>query len=145
MTLIDRSIHIQADAESIMSYGLDSKFLADWFEGVSEQIPGDQWPHVGSTATNVYSAAGLRLENKLTVTEYSPGSALNFDLSGMISGTFRWIYTENEQDTQVRAILNYELAGGAIGKIANKVLFERATTANMEKSLENLKHFCENN
>lgn len=139
MTIIDRSVIINADAQTIWNLAIDSSRISEWFEGLDEQIVDENWPAVGTTGTNVYSAAGMRLENKLKITEYEEAHIITLELSGMLNGKFTWTYTENNGQTTVQAYLDYELAGGVIGKLANKLMFERTNESNLEKTLQNLK------
>jgi ligand-binding SRPBCC domain-containing protein len=71
------------------------------------------------------------------------GHHIAYQMSGMMVGTQEWSYTPEGGQTRLTALVEYEMPGGALGKIADKLVVERMNTRNLEKSLENLKALVE--
>ncbi len=96
-------------------------------------------PRVGGKMRQVYTAAGARMEMTLTISEYEPGSVIAFEMEGMVTGTYRWDYLAEGDGVRLQGTVDYEMAGGALGKIADKLIVERMNITQMEKSLQTLK------
>ena len=61
----------------------------------------------------------------------------------MITGTNRWDMAQEGNGTKVTLTIDYEMAGGGLGKIADKLIVERMNDKNAATSLENLKAIVE--
>lgn len=61
----------------------------------------------------------------------------------MVSGTNRWDLAQEGAGTKVTLTIDYEMAGGGLGKIADKLVVERMNDKNAAASLENLKSAVE--
>lgn len=139
MTHVERDIFVNAPPEEIAAYAMNPNNTPEWYEGVVEVNPDYETPVVGGKNNQVYTAAGNRMEMTLTVIEYEPNRVIAFEMDGMVSGTLRWIYTPQYGGTHVQAVIDYEMSGGLLGKIADKLVVERMNVSQLEKSLENLK------
>jgi carbon monoxide dehydrogenase subunit G len=64
-------------------------------------------------------------------------------MAGMITGTNQWETVQEGSGTRVTVTINYEMAGGGLGKIADKLIVERMNDKNTATSLENLKAIVE--
>ena len=64
-------------------------------------------------------------------------------MEGMITGTNHWVYKPEGEGTMIKAIFDYEMPGGVLGKLADKMVVERMNIENLEKSLNNLKKLAE--
>jgi len=91
----------------------------------------------------VYKVAGATFTIQQIVTRYSPGKRSEYELQGMISGTYAETI-ESEGDTK-RCILDfdYEIPGGGFGRIVDKLVNERMNASQLEQRLENLKALAE--
>lgn len=139
MAHVERSIFIEAAPEDVLGYAENPTNLPDWYDGVVEVHADYETPVGGGTFQQVYTAAGQRMEMTLTVTAYEPGQMIAFAMDGMITGTYRWQHIAENGGDHVTATLDYEMSGGLLGKIADKMVVERMNVTQMEKSLENLK------
>ena len=97
----------------------------------------------GTKAQLTYKAAGVTFKTTLTSLEYKPGEHSLFKLEGMIAGTNRWTYAAEEEGTRLTVEFDYEMPGGSLGKIADRLVVERMNDKNAETSLSNLKALFE--
>jgi uncharacterized membrane protein len=77
------------------------------------------------------------------VTEYNRGHVLAFRMEGMISGNSRYTLTREGGGTRMTARYEYEIPGGGLGKVIDKLVIERMNTQNLEESLNNLRSILE--
>jgi carbon monoxide dehydrogenase subunit G len=143
MAKVERSIFINASPESIDAITADGTRLTEWYAGVEKVEPDATFPELGGTMKTTYKSAGITFELTQTVVERVPGQTATYKMEGMITGTNHWVYTPEGEGTQVTATFDYEMPGGALGKVADKLVVEKMNTENLEKSLEGLKKLAE--
>ena len=143
MTTVECSIVINAPPAAIDAIALDGAHLPQWYVGVEQATPDDLYPEVGSRIALVYRAVEGTFHLALTVQELAHGHHIAYQMSGMIIGTQEWHYAPEAGQTRLTALIDYNLPSGALGKIADKLVFERMNARNLEKSLENLKALVE--
>jgi uncharacterized membrane protein len=143
MARVERSIFINAPIEDIDAIALDGSRLPEWYEGVEETRPDATYPEVGGELVLVYKAAGLSFNITLTVLELVRGEHITYRMEGMMTGTQHWTHTPEDGGTRTAAVIEYEMPGGGLGKLADKLVVERMNASNLEKSLENLKALVE--
>lgn len=144
MTTIKKSILINAPVEQVEALLNDPQRLPEWYPGVTTVAPSPGYPvEVGSTCKITYKAGGMTMESKFTTTESVPQSKRAFQMEGMITGTNRWDLSPEGSGTNVTVTIDYEMAGGGLGKIADKLIVERMNDKNAATSLENLKSMVE--
>jgi hypothetical protein len=90
-----------------------------------------------------YKSGGVKFDINQTVLERIEGQSSKFQMEGMITGTNQWVYQPEGEGTLVKATFEYEMPGGVLGKLADKMVVERMNVENLEKSLENLKKLAE--
>lgn len=143
MTTVERSIYIDAPVDVSFNTGIDAGHWLDWYAGMQSVQADDVYPAVGGRVEVSNKSAGVTLDMTLTVTDYIPGQMIAYRMDGMITGMMQWDYQPDGSGTQLTAIFDYEMPGGALGQIADRLVVERANTANLEASLENLKGLIE--
>lgn len=144
MTTIKKSILINAPLEQLEAVLTDTRRLPEWYPGVSAVDPSPGYPvEVGSTCKITYKAGGVTMDSKFTTIECIPQAKLIFQMDGMITGTNQWETSQEGSGTRVTVTINYEMAGGGLGKIADKLIVERMNDKNAATSLENLKGILE--
>jgi coenzyme Q-binding protein COQ10 len=143
MAKVERSILINAPTETIDQIALDASRLPEWYVGVEDTKPDDLYPEVDGRVLLVYKAAGVTFNLALTVQELVRGDHISYQMTGMMIGTQEWGYTPEGSRTRLTALVEYEMPGGALGKIADKLVVERMNAKNLEQSLENLKALVE--
>jgi uncharacterized membrane protein len=143
MTTVERSIYIDAPPDVSFDVGHDAGHWLDWYAGMQSVQPDNVYPAVGSRVDIANKTAGLTLNMTLTVADYVPGQTIAYQVEGMVTGTIQWDYQPDGDGTLVTAHFDYEMPGGALGQIADRLVVERANAANLEASLENLKGLIE--
>ncbi len=143
MTVLERTIFIQAPWDTVDSVALDPWRLPEWYAGVHEVQPDGVFPEPGGAVKMAYKAAGVSFDVTMTTLELVRGQYVLYQLAGMITGTTRWSHTPEGNGTWLTARFEYEVPGGGLGKVIDRLLLERMNAENLEKSLENLKALVE--
>jgi carbon monoxide dehydrogenase subunit G len=144
MTTIKKSNLINASIEQLEAVLTDAHRLPEWYPGVTAVDPSPGYPvEVGSNCKITYKAGGVTMDSKFTTIESIPQAKLIFQMDGMITGTNQWETVQEGSGTRVTVTINYEMAGGGLGKIADKLIVERMNEKNAATSLENLKAIVE--
>jgi carbon monoxide dehydrogenase subunit G len=144
MTVLERSIFIAAPAETIDAFTGDASRWAEWYPGVEQCEPDSAFPRqTGSGAKVVYKALGTHFNITFTSLEYNYLHSLAYRMDGMITGTMRYTLTAEDGGTRVTGTYDYEVPGGGLGKLFDKLVLERMNAENLEKALENMKERIE--
>ena len=143
MAKVERSILINASGDQIDVITRDGKRLAEWYAGVEKAEPDEVYPNPGGKIIMTYKSGGAKFDITQTVLERIEGQSAKYKMEGMITGTNSWVFTPEGDGTRVTATFDYEMPGGVLGKLADKMIVERMNTENLEKSLENLKRLVE--
>ncbi len=143
MAKVEKSILIHADPEAINRFALDPYTYPQWFEGVEAVESDGVYPQVGGKVNLQYKSLGVNFTLVMTSREFQRGSALTNEMDGMITGVQAWKLTPEGNATRVSVSFNYDVPGGGLGKILDKLMLERVNAENLEKSLENLKRVVE--
>ena len=143
MARVERSTLIHAPSDAIDAITLDGRRLPEWYAGTEQAEPDEEYPEPGGTVKLVYKAAGVTFHITMTVLELVRGQSATFRMEGMITGTHHWLYTPEGNGIRTTATFEYEIPGGALGKVVDKLVVERTNTRNLEKSLEALKALAE--
>jgi hypothetical protein len=143
MTTLERDIFINASAEDIESITDDAGRLAEWYAGIEKAEPDDVFPEPGGKVELVYKAAGITFNLTQTSVERVVGQSGVNKMEGMITGTNRMTFAPEGDGTRVTMSFEYEMPGGGIGKVVDRLVAERMNAQNLEKSLENLKALAE--
>ena len=143
MAKVERSILIHAPGEKIDEITSDGSRLPEWYAGVEHAEPDEVFPNSGGKLVTTYKSGGAKFELTQTVTERVEGESATYQMEGMITGTNKWVFSPQGDGILVTATFEYEMAGGVLGKVADKLVVEKMNTENLEKSLENLKKLAE--
>jgi len=141
---IQKTIDINTPAEKIFEILEDPRRLPEYGPGVSsvEDIrQSDQ--HIGDSFRATYSVLGLHFPMTFTATEYVKPTKLTARFEGGMKGTWNWTLEPRGNTTHLTTGMDYEMAGGILGKAFNAVLVERMNEKNTERLLENLKMISE--
>lgn len=144
MTTINKSIWINGDMAAIDKVIDDNMRLPEWYAGVIASDPDPGYPaEVGTTNRIKYKSAGITFDVVLTSLTYEPQGDRSFELSGMIGGINHWSFQSEGSGIRVTLKFEYEMPGGGLGKIADRLLVERTNEKNAETSLNKLKELVE--
>jgi uncharacterized membrane protein len=143
MTTLERSTVINAPVDAIEAITDDARRLPEWYAGIEQAKPDDLFPEPGGKVELVYKAAGVTFNLTQTAVERVPGQVGVNRMEGMIAGTNRMTFTPEGEGTRVTMRFEYEMPGGGVGKLFDRLVVERMNAQNLEKSLENLKGLLE--
>ena len=143
MAKVERSIMINASGDEIDKITQDGSRLTEWYAGIEKAEPDDVYPNPGGKIVMAYKSGGVKFDITQTVLERTEGKSAKYQMDGMITGVNQWIYAQEGEGTLVTATFDYEMPGGVLGKVADKLVVERMNTENLENSLNNLKKLAE--
>jgi carbon monoxide dehydrogenase subunit G len=141
MARIQESIDINASADTVKSLLTAPAQITKWYEGVDSVSPSGNYPDAGSTIDGAMKVMGIEIKAKQTVLENTP-TLLRYQLEGMASGTQTWKITDLGGRINLEITTDFELIGGAIGKLAAPAVVG-VLGGNARKSLENIKKMAE--
>ena len=143
MTVISKSVAINAPLAAVNAFMDQVDRIPDWFEGITKVEAEAGYPNqVGTKAEFTAKSAGLTVVSNFTLTKRDD-SVREFEIEGMMSGTNKWSLREEGEITHLDLVVDYELSGGVLGKIMDRLLVERTYDSNSETSLQNLKRMIE--
>ena len=143
MTILKKSIVINASTQAIEAISLDPSRTPDWYAGIKSLQPDAVYPQAGGSADIVYKSAGVTFKLKTTVLEFEQGRLFAHKMEGMMAGTYHTTFQPEGNATKVTMRFDYEMPGAALGKVLDKLVVERMNAKNLEKSLSNLKSLVE--
>jgi uncharacterized membrane protein len=143
MTTLERSVLINASVDAIEAITDDARRLPEWYAGIEQATPDDLFPEPGGKVELVYKAAGVTFNLTQTSVERVPGQVGVNRMEGMIAGTNRMTFAPEGEGTRVTMRFEYEMPGGGVGKLFDRLVVERMNAQNLESSLENLKRLLE--
>jgi carbon monoxide dehydrogenase subunit G len=138
--------HIDASPETAFALALDAARIPEWNSSVIEvndvSGPMDQ---VGSSYVSVLKLGGRRLDGRWEVSRVEAPRVLEF--SGTAPGggkaTAKNRFEPAGDGTDLTIEIDYELPGGFVGGMADKLFVERAIDRDVKHSIENFKAICE--
>ena len=140
MAEIKKSVTIDATANEVFDIVEDPSNFTKFVPNVSEVVDIHRTERrIGDTFRVVYKVLGLTFDEKFTTTEYDRPTYLTSAFKGGMNGTFRWSFEPHGRQCQVTVEINYDVAGGALGKAVDAVMLERTNAKSIEGMLENLR------
>ena len=143
MTKVDVAREIAAPPQTVYDYFDDHKNSAEIFP----QFSGLEWDtplhEVGTRLKVVAKSAGISLPMVLTTTEVERGRRLAGTISEGMEGRWEWRFVPTQTGTRVEGTTEYELPLGILGQIADRLLVERETQADLARTLAILKEKTE--
>jgi uncharacterized membrane protein len=143
MAKLERSIVIKGTVVEIESITNDIDRMPEWYSGVTKATTDGVFPDAGGTVVMTYKAAGLTFEMSQTSLEYEYGKGGKYKLEGMIAGNYEEFLEPLENGTRYTMKFDYNMPGGGVGKVVDKLIVERMNAKQLEDSLKNLKRLVE--
>ena len=138
--------HVDASPDRAFALALDAARIPEWNSSVIEvkEVSGSL-DQVGSSYVSVLKLGGRRLEGRWEVSRVEAPRLLEF--TGSAPGGGRATATNRFESagggTDVTIEIDYELPGGFVGGMADKLFVERAIERDVKHSVENFKAICE--
>jgi carbon monoxide dehydrogenase subunit G len=138
--------HVDAPAEAVWDLVTDTQRLVEWQSGLVEvKDATGKLDRVGAAFSPVFRFAGRRLEGRFEVTQIEKPNLL--EMKGTSPGGGKATQTLKLDGagpgTDISFEMDYELPGGFIGGIADKLFMERQIERDIKHSNENFKALCE--
>lgn len=149
MTIVTKSIVINASREKIRPYVDDARNLRSWNKNVYRWEAGDGWPAEGASGEIGFKASGgINVDGVMTVLAYDPQTLnrryqIASNDENMEPSTWEYTYEEDGGQTTVTALVQYTLPGSYLGQIIDKLVVERGNAKLLEESLQTLKSMVE--
>lgn len=145
MVRVQREIEIAAAPEAIYEIVMDPLRLKDWvtIHKSLERAPNGSL-RMGSTLTQRLKLAGRGFRVDWTVIENRRAERVVWEGKGPVRSRARVTYSFEARDGHTRFVYGneYDLPGGPLGRIAGPIV-KRATTGELDKSLERLRALVE--
>jgi uncharacterized membrane protein len=138
--------HVDAPPDKAFGMAVDATRIPEWNASVIEtkDISGSL-DRVGASYTTVLKLGGRRLEGRWEVSKVEKPRLL--ELTGTAPGggqaTSINRFEPASTGTDVTIEVDYELPGGFVGGMADKLFVERAIERDVKHSVENFKAICE--
>ena len=148
MAHITRSIEIDTSPEEIFDYITDLDRLTEWATIVKETRDlGDRPIQQGTTFSQTVKAAGsVEIDCDWHVKQLERPRHVHYEATAPDGGEMQMSQTVTRLDdgrSKVEIDLDYEVPGGILGQIADKLIFEGQNEKEADTSLENLKRILE--
>lgn len=126
---IERVFDLVDDPEKIPNYTPN-------VERVTDVKRSDK--RIGDTFVVVYKALGVTFDEKFTIREYERPKRIESAVEGGMDGTFSWTFESEGPHTTVNVRVEYELAGGPLGKAIDALVLERTNEKTIDEMLINM-------
>ena len=139
----EASVTINTPTEKVFNAVADPQKMAEYsnasvLTGVKGN-PGEP----GSSADWEYNVAGMKLHATTTVTLVNRPKKLIQNMTGAMPGRWIWNLKQKGKATTVDFCIEYDLPGGIFGKMVDRLFLGRMNQKNLEKTLQDLKAYCE--
>jgi hypothetical protein len=147
MTIITKSIEINATRDIIRQYYAHPILTPQWAHVLTRWEPEAAWPSPGATAKMGIKSGGLNVDGIATTLAYDDETMAHhwpYESNRGMPPFETW-YTFDEKDgkTTVTAKVEYTIPGSFLGKALDKLYVERQNTKDIEENLANLKAIAE--
>jgi uncharacterized membrane protein len=146
MTIVKKSIFINAPMEKVHYYGRNPNNLVLYYDGLSEPKDISGNGEAGTVGTYRYSTMGMHFSITVKVTESAllPENCITkSEISGSFSGKMTAAGKAKDGGTEITFELEYTTPGSIFGKIADKLVLDKKQEESLQRTLENFKAQCE--
>ena len=142
MPNVKEGILISADRDTLWSLLTTPDSILQWYEGLETLEATPDYPAVGSVMRWTYKVSGIEFKGTHTVLSITPGTAIGYQLEGLIMGNETWRVSGAQGALQLDVENTYTMSGGVLGKLAEPVVHQM-NLGNAKKSLATLKKMAE--
>lgn len=142
MTRIERTVELPRPPEEVFRVLTDLERLHEWATIVVDTREVSDTPlRAGSTFCQTVRVLGQEIESNWRVTELDAPHVISYEAQSPLGGSLAMTQrVEPAGDgSRVQLELDYELPGGVIGAVVDRVYLERQNEEEAERSLENLR------
>jgi uncharacterized membrane protein len=143
---VRQQIHIDAPPEAVFGLVIDASRIPEWNSSVVEvrDVTG-KLDTVGASYTAILKLGGRQLETRWELTRVESQRLAEFVASSPTGGraTSTTTLEPSRGGADLTIEVDYELPGGFVGGMADKLFVERAIDRDIKHSFENVKAICE--
>jgi uncharacterized protein YndB with AHSA1/START domain len=145
MTSIERDITIDAAPEAVFKELIDLHRLDRWSTITVSHDGPDTPVTAGDQFTQKLRIAGIPLDSEWRCTECEPPNTLAYEATATGGGrlAMRQVVTPEGTGSRLVFSIDYDLPGGALGDLVDRLYVERRNEREAEHSLQNLKDLIE--
>jgi uncharacterized membrane protein len=143
---ISQSVDIEAPLELCWAINADASRLTEWNKAILEvrDVTGPL-DRVGTTYTGVVRAMGRKFDGRNVVTRVEPRKAIETTGSGVGGAKARVLaeFARRGTGTRVTVSIDYDLPGGVLGGMAEKLFATRQLESDLKASNAGFKALAE--
>jgi uncharacterized protein YndB with AHSA1/START domain len=148
MNRIERSIHIDEAPGMVFRILTDLKLTPRWAVIAQDTYvrPEKMLTEAGQTFHWIIRIAGRDLETDWVVAEFEPPRLVTYEVTAPREGRLlmkQRVLDAGDGGSRVELEVEYDLPGGFIGEVLDRLLAERRNEEAVERSLHNLKDLVE--
>lgn len=145
VTDINTSIDIDGPRERVFDQLVNWKELTTWSTITGAHTGPDRCTRVGEEFTQKLKVAGVEVDSQWRVTEYDRPNVVAYEATGPGGSWMRMRQRVHpaEAGSRVELEVQYDLPGGVLGDVVDKLYVERRNEREAEHSLHNLKELIE--
>lgn len=146
MTVVTKSVVIDAPREAIRPYYTTSDYTKQIYQNVYLWEPDDAWPNAGAKARIGFKATAINVDGTCISQQYDPETmhhVYRVDSDNGEPSYWEWTFDESDGKTTVTAKIEYTIPGSIIGAALDKLMIERQNAKLVQQSLDNLKALSE--
>lgn len=146
MTRIERSIEVERSPEQVFEVLCDLRLIPHWATIAGEFEGGPDRPLAsGDSFRHTMRVGGLDVKGEWSVTELERPRHVTYEAKADAGGWLKMKQTvvPSDRGSRVELEVDYELPGGFLGDVLDRVYVERRNEREAENSLHNLKALVE--
>ncbi|MDP9442555.1 MAG: SRPBCC family protein [Actinomycetota bacterium] len=145
MTQIDRAIDIDAPPEAVFDELVDLHRLDRWSTITVSHEGSTDTLQAGHEFKQSIRIAGINLPTEWRCVQYDPPNAVAYEATALGGGRLemRQVVTLTDAGSRVELTVDYDLPGGFLGDLLDRLYVERRNEREAEHSLQNLKDLVE--
>jgi uncharacterized protein YndB with AHSA1/START domain len=138
MAAIHKSTTIAAPIEKVFEIVDDPTTFPKYVPNVHDVVDVRRDGRIGDTFRVIYKVLGVTFDETFTVTDYQRPNLIKSTFAGGMTGTFAWTFEPLREGSKVTIDIEYELAGGPLGKAVDSLMLQRVNEKTIEDTLRNL-------
>jgi carbon monoxide dehydrogenase subunit G len=139
MAEIHRSATVAAPVEQVFAIVDDPATFPKYVPNVQDVVDVRRSAgRIGDSFRVIYRVLGVTFDEKFTVTESERNRRITSTFSGGMTGTFAWKFEPQGGESKVDVDIDYQLAGGPVGKAVDSLMLQRVNEKTIEEMLQNL-------
>ncbi len=139
MAEIHKSTTVAAPVDKVFEIVDDPANFPKYVPNVQDVVDVHRSPgRIGDSFRVIYKVLGVTFDEKFTVTDHERHNRIKSTFSGGMTGTFAWTFEPQGEGSKISIDIDYQLAGGPLGKAVDSLMLQRVNEKTIEDTLQNL-------